>query len=75
MFIQIKPTSSTHATRIVRGYHCKPADSRNKSPRVIGGFLVLVRFRRRRRSANTFKLSGEIPESNFLKQHMVDLWM
>ena len=34
------------------------------------------RFRcRRRRSANTFQLSGKTPEANFLKPHMIDLWV
>ena len=52
----------------------------SKSPRVTGGdFLFLVRFcrrlLRRRRSANTFQLSGETPEANFFKPHMVDLWV
>ena len=41
-----------------------------------GDLLFLVRFhRRRRRSANTFQLSGKIPEANFFKLHMVDLWV
>ena len=50
-----------------------------KSPRVTGGLLFLVRFhhrlRRRRRSANTFQLSGKTHEANFFKPHMVDLWV
>ena len=38
--------------------------------------MFLVRFRlRRRRSANTFQLSGKTPEANFFKPHMVDLWV
>ena len=42
-----------------------------------GDLLFLVRFRRlrRRRSANTFQLSGKTPEANFFKPHMVDLWV
>ena len=36
--------------------------------------LFLVRFRRRR-SANTFQLSGKTPETIFFKPDMVDLWV
>ena len=31
------------------------------------------RFRRRRRSANTFELSVKTPEDNFFEPHLVDL--
>ena len=41
-----------------------------KSPRV-----RFHRRLRRRRSANTFQLSGKTPQSNFFKPHMVDLWV
>ena len=42
--------------------------------------MFLVRFRRRlrrrrRRSANTFQLSGKTPEANFFKPYMVDQWV
>ena len=37
--------------------------------------LFLVRFRRRRRSATTFQLSGKTPEANFFKPHEVNLWV
>ena len=48
-----------------------------------GDLLFLVHFRRRRhrhrlrrRSANTFQLSGKILEANFFKPYMVvDLWV
>ena len=33
------------------------------------------RFRRRRRSANTFQLSGKTPEARFFIPHMVDIWV
>ena len=40
-------------------------------------FLVCSRRRRlrRRRSLNTFQLSGKTPEANFFKPHMVNLWV
>ena len=48
-----------------------------------GDLLLLVRFRhcrhhhrrRHHRSANTFQNSGKIPEANFVKPHMVNLWV
>ena len=43
-----------------------------------GDLLFLVHFRRRlcrRRSGNTFQLSGKTPKANFFKPHMVDLWV
>ena len=43
-----------------------------KSPWVTGGLNFLVHFRRRR-SANTFQVSGENPEAYFFKPHMVNL--
>ena len=52
-----------------------------KSPRVTEELIVLVRFRRRcrrlrrRRSANTFQLSGKTSEANLFKPHMVHLWV
>ena len=48
-----------------------------KSPRVTGGLTVFyLRYRlRHRRSANTFQLSGKIPQAYFFKPHMVDLWV
>ena len=44
---------------------------------VIGGLIVLVRFRcsHHRLSANTFQLFGKTPEANFFKPHMVNLWV
>ena len=41
----------------------------------------MVRFRRRlhrrrrRRSANIFRLSGKTPTANFFKPYIVDLWV
>ena len=46
-----------------------------QAPTLPGDLLFLVRFRRRRRSANTFQLSGKTPEANFFKPHMVDVWV
>ena len=47
-----------------------------KSPRVTGGSLFLVLFRRRRRrSANTFQYSGKTHEANLFKPRMVGLWV
>ena len=37
-----------------------------KSPQVTGGLMFFVRFRRRR-SVNTFQLSGKTPDANFFK--------
>ena len=41
-----------------------------------GNYLFLVRFRRhRRRSVNTFQLSGKTPDANFFKPHIINLYV
>ena len=40
-----------------------------------GYFLLLVRFRRRLRSANIFQLSGKTPEANIFEPNMANLWL
>ena len=65
-----------------QAWSCMPTNSQPliKSPRVTRGLIVFGPFRRRclsrcRHSANTFQLSGKIPEANLFKPHMVDLWV